>query len=149
MSGIEASVDVDASPEDVWAVLSDVDRVGEWLTVHDGFDEAPDRLEEGAELQQRVSSGDIGAEVEWSVEEIEPPVFMAWSGRATGGAKLRTTYRLTPSDDGTRVACRTAYDLPGGPLGAIAGRVAEPRGRDEAERSLGRLRALVEGEQGG
>jgi carbon monoxide dehydrogenase subunit G len=144
MSDVEATVEVQAAPEEVWRVLVDVARVGEWLTVHDGFDEAPERLQEGSELQQRVSSGDLGAAVEWSVEEIDAPVFMAWRGRATGGAKLRTTYRLTAEGDGTRVDCHTEFELPGGPIGAVAGKVAEPRGRDEAERSLVRLRALVE-----
>ena len=144
MSDVDVSVNIEAEPETVWAVLSDVSRVEEWLTVHDEFDDPPSKLREGAELQQRVSSGDISAEVEWLIEEVEEPVFMAWRGRATGGAELRTTYRLVPTDGGTRVECATDFEIPGGPLGAVAAKVAAPRGRQEAEASRDRLRRIVE-----
>lgn len=144
MSDVDVSVEIEAEPESVWAVLADVGRVEEWLTVHDDFEDPPSRLREGAELQQKVSSGDISADVEWLVEEVDEPVFMAWKGKATGGAKLRTTYRLIPIDTGTRVECATEFDIPGGPLGAVAAKIAAPRGREEAEASLERLRRLVE-----
>lgn len=145
MSDVEVTVDVDAQPEAVWAVLSDVGRVDEWLTVHDEFTEDPPQVREGAEISQRVSSGDISAEVEWFIEEVDEPAFMAWRGRATGGATLLTTYRLVPTATGTRVECATDFEIPGGPLGAVAAKIAAPRGREEASASLDRLRALVEG----
>ena len=145
MSDVEVSVEVRAEPEAVWDVLSDVERIEEWLTVHDEFEESPPAVvEEGTELQQKVSSGEFGARVEWVVEACEEPALMCWRGTATGGAELRTTYRLVPTDEGTRVECATDFDLPGGPLGSIAAKVAAPRGREEAEASLDRLRRLVE-----
>jgi carbon monoxide dehydrogenase subunit G len=144
MSDVDVSVEIEAVPETVWAVLADVGLVEDWLTVHEDFEDPPTRIREGAELQQRVSSGDISADVEWLIEEIDEPVFMAWRGRATGGAELRTTYRLVATDAGTRVECATDFDLPGGPLGSVAAKVAAPRGREEAAASLDRLRRLVE-----
>lgn len=146
MSDVEVSVEVRAEPSAVWAVLSDVERIDEWLTVHDEFEEDPPaEIEEGIELRQKVSSGDFGARVEWVVETVEEPELMCWHGSATGGAELRTTYRLVPTDEGTRIECTTDLQLPGGPLGSIAAKAARPRGREEAEESLDRLRRLVEG----
>jgi len=145
MSGVEVSVEMRAEPTAVWEVLADVERLDEWLTVHVEFEEDPPGvIEEGSELQQKVSSGEFGARVEWVVETLEEPELMCWRGTATGGAELRTTYRLVPTDGGTRVECATDFELPGGPLGSLAAKVAAPRGREEAEASLDRLRRIVE-----
>jgi hypothetical protein len=51
-------------------------------------------------------------------------------------------------DDRTLLGYRTDFELPGGRLAGIAGSAVLPRGQEEAERALERLRRLVEADAG-
>ncbi len=147
MSDIETTIEVAASPEEVWAVLTDFDLIGEWIRVHDGFVDEPPRLRPGAEFRQKLSSGDLQGEVEWTVEEVSPPTELAWTGCGPGGAVAHVRYRLTATDGGTTIEYHTDFDMPGGPLAGVATKAIQPRGQEEAERALESLRDLIEGRE--
>lgn len=145
MSDVEVSIAVAAAPEAVWDVLVDFDCLGEWMEVHAGFPEPPPPLAPGVEFRQKLASGEIEAEVEWTVETVERPERLAWSGKGPGGTGARVDYALRADGDGcTRIEYRTDLELPGGPLGGVAVQAMIPKGREEAERALERLRDLVE-----
>jgi carbon monoxide dehydrogenase subunit G len=144
VSDLELTIDVAATPAAVWAAISDPDRIPEWLTVHDGFEDVPQELDEGAELRQHVAVGDVGSELRWTVERSEPERRLVLRGDARKGVSVRVEILLEPDGETTRIVSATDYDLPGGPVGRIAGKVVEPKAREEAWSSLERLRALVE-----
>jgi carbon monoxide dehydrogenase subunit G len=143
MTELEASVEMKASAQAVWDVLTDFDLLGEWLTVHDGFPEPPGTLQPGMEFRQRLSSGDIEGEVDWVVDAVEPPSHLAWSGSGPAGSKARVSYLIEERDESTTVVYRTELELPGLASG-LAATAVRPKGQEEAARALERLRDLVE-----
>ena len=146
MAEIKQSIDIDAPPEQVWAVLSDVERVGEWVAEHQGFpDGAPAELRTGVEYRQTVKAAGQDVDLTWTVVEHEAPTRLAFEGAGPAGASATLRYALAPSGGGTRMDYATSFDLPGGALGSIVGKVAAP-GEDDARETLGRLKRIVEGD---
>ena len=66
-----------------------------------------------------------------------------WEGRGPWLPR-RVEYGFEPNGDGTRFTYINEYDLPGGPLGRLAGADGGAGHRTGARRSLQRLKALVE-----
>ncbi len=145
MAEIEQSIDIDAPPERVWAVLNDLDRLGEWVEEHRGFPEgAPGELREGVAYTQTVRAAGQDVDIAWRVVEHDEPRRLAFDGDGPAGSSATLRYVLEPRGDGaTRMAYATSFELPGGPLGGIVGRAAAP-GEDDARGTLDRLKALVE-----
>jgi hypothetical protein len=78
---------------------------------------------------------------ETEVVGFEPPTLFCTS--AVAGPPLRTTFRLAPVPDATRLEIDVRGELPGGALGNI---VAERVLRAQLSTSLDRLRTLCERE---
>jgi uncharacterized membrane protein len=105
---ISASVEIDASPEAVWAVVSDVTRMPE-------FSPELRRLYVVGSKQPRVGMNLVGINrrkyVAWpttsKVTRFEPGRAIAWKTRESGAT---WTYELEPTDSGTRITGRR--DLP-------------------------------------
>ena len=73
---VHATGTVAASPQDVVALLTDLDRVHEWLTLHRSWrGERPSRMEQGAEFTQQISLMDIPAQARWSVARVDAAGF--------------------------------------------------------------------------
>ena len=69
---VHATGTVAADPADVVALLTDLDRVHEWLTLHRSWrGERPSRMEQGAEFTQQISLMDIPAQARWSVARVD------------------------------------------------------------------------------
>ena len=143
MPAVELDLDLPAPPEEVWAVVSDLSRYPDWVTVHRAFpDGAPSSPAEGDSFRQELTVAGQDFEVTWTVEAADAPHRLAFRGTGPAGTKAFTEYRLSEQGGGTHFDYVNEFDLPGGPLGAIAGRAVEPQSRGEAERSLEQLRAL-------
>ena len=73
------------------------------------------------------------------------PNRVRWSGGGPMGSKARATYELEPNGNGgTRFSYLNEYDLPGGPVGKIAGRALVSASGGEADATLKRLKEFVE-----
>ncbi len=144
MAEIREHIDIAAPPERVWAVLTDLSRLGEWVREHQGFpDGAPPALRDGVEYTQTLKAAGQDVDIAWTVVEHDEPRVLAFDGKGPAGAKATLRYALAAAGDGTRMDYATSFDLPGGPLGGIVGKVAAP-GEDDARETLGRLKAMVE-----
>lgn len=101
---ISASVDIDATPDDVWAVVSDVARMPEW---------SPElrRLFVVGSKQPRLGMNLVGINrrkyVAWpttsKVTRFEPGRAVAWKTRESGATWI---YELEPTASGTRLTGR-------------------------------------------
>lgn len=147
MSGVRTAIDIAAPPERVWAVLLDPSRLGDWVTIHDALREAPDGpLELGSRLTQTLRLRGAHFTVRWKVVELDAPRRAVWEGRGPARSRATITYELSPARGGTRFEYLNEFHPPGGPLGAVAGRVLVGGiSRREADASLRRLAGLVEG----
>jgi carbon monoxide dehydrogenase subunit G len=151
MAKLERTIDIDASPEEVYDVLTDPNCLGEWVTIQDKLVEAPEPpLEEGDCLVQQMKMVGRKFKVSWDVEVADRPNKVRWSGKGPMGSKARATYELSSNGNGgTRFAYTNEYDLPGGPVGRMAGRAMSSASGKEADATLDRLKKFVEKQKGG
>lgn len=146
MTRIAADVDIEAPVERVFSVVCDADRLGDWIELHDGVDEAPRLpLRPGAEFEQQLTVKGARVAIVWRATAVHAPSHVEWVGEAPGGATAKATVRLEPAGDGrTRLQYVCDYDPPGGIVGAVADRVAgRQAATEEAEASFDRLRRLL------
>lgn len=142
---VRAEADLDASPEEVWALVMDPHRLGEWVTTHEGLEgDVPDELAKGSEFTQRLKVNGPAFSVTWQVVEAEQPKHVRWEGSGPGGSKAHVEYALAPDDEGgTHFAYANTFELPGGAVGRLASRaVGERVAKREAEKTLDNLKSL-------
>jgi carbon monoxide dehydrogenase subunit G len=142
---LEREIHIDAAPEDVYAKLMDPDCLGDWVTIQDELLEAPDGdLEQGDTLVQRCKVAGQRFKLRWKVEQAERPSKTVWRGKGPLGSMAKVTYDLADNDGGTRFTYTNEYSLPGGPVGKIAGRAVVGASGAEADKTLKRLKKLIE-----
>jgi len=142
---VEHSARIAAAPEDIFDVLTDASRLEQWVTIHERLVAAPlGPLKKGSELTQLLKLAGRGFKVHWTVVESDRPRRVVWSGRGPVRSKASVTYELDPDGTGTYFSYANEYDLPGGPVGKLAGPMVTRVTTRELERSLEKLRKLVE-----
>jgi carbon monoxide dehydrogenase subunit G len=142
---LEREIHIDAAPEDVYSKLMDPDCLGDWVTIQDELLEAPDGdLEQGDTLVQRCKVAGQRFKLKWKVEKADRPRKTVWRGKGPLGSRAKVTYDLAENDGGTRFTYTNEYSLPGGPVGKLAGRAVVGASGAEADKTLERLKKLIE-----
>jgi len=145
MAKVEETVQIGASPEEVWAVVMDPHRLGDWVTAHREVEDAPDgELSEGDSFKQKLKVTGPSFKVRWTVVEANEPNVAVWEGKGPGGTKADVRYELTAEGGGTRFDYCNNFELPGGPLAKAAGGIAGPPATKQARESLANLKKLLE-----
>jgi acyl-CoA synthetase (AMP-forming)/AMP-acid ligase II/uncharacterized membrane protein len=144
---IEEQIEVNASREDVWPLVSDPDCVKRILAGITRW-EVQGRRRTGVgtrySMLMEVGSAQVGGLIE--IVEWDEPGDLAWT--SITGIDQRGRWRLREQDDGsTRITLRLSYHAPGGILGTVSDRLSARIVRRNLEESLERLRAEVEGER--
>jgi uncharacterized protein YndB with AHSA1/START domain len=147
MTKLEREIDIAASPDRVYDVLADPDCLGEWVTIQEELEEAPNGdLKAGSRLRQRMRVAGQRFRLSWIVVEADRPSRIVWEGKGPMGSKAKAIYELSgDGDGGTKFSYMNEYGLPGGIAGRIAGRAVKAASGREADRTLKRLKKLVEG----
>jgi len=122
-------------------------RLGDWVNAHRDVDWDGGELKEGDSFKQTLRLGGANTRIEWTVVELDEPKRAVWTGRGPARSKASVVYSLSESRRGpTTFDYTNSFELPGGPVGRLAGRVASAsKGKAEAERSLDSLKRLLEG----
>ena len=145
MTKLEREIYIEATPDEVYDVLMDPDCLGSWVTIQDSLEKAPDGdLGKGSELVQKVKVAGQKFKLHWKVSQAQPGKKAVWHGRGPLGSKAKAVYELARNNGGTTFSYSNEYDLPGGPAGRIAGRAILAASGGEADRSLERLKKLIE-----
>ena len=104
----EASVDIAATPEAVYALVSDVARMGEWSPENVGADwTGGTPSTQGATFEGHNRIGEREWSVPCRVTVAQPPECFEWVTRPDDpeGPYVRWTYRMTPhGSGGTRLS---------------------------------------------
>ena len=139
MRSFEAGTRIDASPADVWAILTDV---GSWRDWESGVD----RVEGRVALGERIT---IYATMirkrpfQITVTELRPSEAMRWrGGLPLGLAVIERTYSLDAQDDGSTVV--TVREDHTGPLAALLDRTTPDLNPSFRQFCAG-LKAVAEG----
>lgn len=139
------SIDIDAPPEEVWRVLSDLARLPAWYfpsrRVHLP-DDSPVAPGKRFVLWIRTAAG-IEVEAPGEILAVEAPRMLRWRGRSSGIAAT-ATWRLSPMDGRTTLT----HEFAGGGwmmlLSVLSGRAPQT-----ARRRLEGLKRLVEAQWDG
>jgi carbon monoxide dehydrogenase subunit G len=144
---VERSIKIAAPPKEVYDVVMDPQRLEDWVTIHHSLDEAPDgQLRKGSKLAQCLKLAGRKIHVRWEIIENEPEQRVVWDGKGPVHSHARAVYELEPDGDGgTSFSYTNEYELPGGPLGRMAGGAVKRVTAKELDGSLERLKKLVEG----
>jgi len=146
MAKLERTIEIDAPPEEVYDVLTDPNCLGQWVTIQEELVSAPDPpLSEGDCVVQRMKVVGKSFEVSWDVEVADRPSKVRWAGNGPMGSVARATYELSDNGNGgTTFSYTNEYDVPGGPVGKVAGRALVSASGGEADATLKRLKEFIE-----
>ncbi len=104
----------------------------------------------GDRLRARLIAGGRVADSVWEIAECRRPDFLSSHGRALGATATLRIDCVPHGDDLTEVRYRLQYQLPGGPLGALAARLGVHGVLDAQVRySLRTLRRLLTAQRRG
>ena len=121
--------------------------LGKWVTIHRWVrDVSSQPLREGSTMKQCLHLRGVSFNVQWKLVDVNPPRHAEWEGQGPAHSQARIRYELRPDgDDRTEFEYINEFHPPGGRLGSVASRVIVGAASErEAERSLQRLKALVE-----
>ncbi|MCA1587685.1 MAG: SRPBCC family protein [Chloroflexi bacterium] len=146
MARIQREIDIACPPDEVFAVLTDLDKLPAWASIVAETSDVSDRpLRVGCTFRQRLRV--LGQELEssWRVTDLDVPRLIAYEATGPAGSRLDMKQTVRPVDGGARVLLEIDYDLPGGLIGEALDRVVvQSQNESEAEQSLERLRGLLE-----
>jgi len=141
---VERKIDMAASAEDVYQVVMDPHRLKDWVSIHERLEDAPDSLRKGSTLTQSLKLAGRKFKVNWKVVENDRPSYVVWEGKGPLGSKAKAVYEFSESDGVTHFTYMNEYNLPGGPLGKMAGPAVRKVTGKELDASLENLRSIVE-----
>ena len=153
MSAIEVTreAEVPADAQQVWAIVSDAGRAGDWFD----FADRTEVVEGAGKGQLRTQYGHWGrrrSEVDQEITEFEPGEVLAWrhvaeriDGKPAPKFALRTEFRIELSGGaGTTTVRLRSIQVPGGPLkGWLMRRIGTKDIERNMDRSLERLTGLL------
>jgi carbon monoxide dehydrogenase subunit G len=129
----ELTIEIERTPEDVFAYLSDVSNLPSWQAGVKSAAERDGRIEESRLL--------LGKELRTTLEIVEREEPRLFTLRALDGpVRFTVRHELEPTDAGTRLTATAEGDVPGFAAGLLARR-AEKQFRNDFER----LKQILEG----
>jgi uncharacterized protein YndB with AHSA1/START domain len=128
MAKIELSRELTITPEQAWAHASNLEELGDWLTMHQGWrSELPVELAEGTTIVGVAGAKGMRNRVTWTVRKIDPPKLLEITGDGVGGTKYALKMTVAPAKAGCKFTVK--IDLGGrplfGPIGAVAARAVK------------------------
>ena len=149
MSKLRRDIEIHASPEQVWDVLMDPDHLGDWVTIQEYLGDAPKGdLVNGSTLVQHCRVAGQRFELHWKVVEADKPRRAVWEGEGPLGSRATVVYELQQNGGGTKFHYTNEYRLPGGIIGKVGGAAVVGASGHEANKTLKRLKRLVESKPG-
>ena len=141
MAEVSAEARIQAPAEKVWAQLTDWSSYGEWNATHTSFPQGgPQTLAVGGTFKENMKLMGFPAEVDWTVEELEPGRVLAIRGKGPMAVTVGTRYSLAPEGDATTV--RIDGEFTGAAVSLMAGRLKDSA-TTALNESLRKLAALV------
>ncbi|MFE1884516.1 type II toxin-antitoxin system Rv0910 family toxin [Streptomyces diastatochromogenes] len=140
MAEVSAEARIQAPAEKVWTQLTDWSAYGEWNATHTSFPKGgPETLVVGGTFQENMKLMGFPAEVDWTIEELEPARVFAIRGKGPMAVTVATRYTLTPDGDATTV--RIDGEFTGAAVSLMAGKLKDSAtaALNESLRKLGGL----------
>lgn len=143
MARVDVSVPSDMSPEDAWALASDLHRFDEWLTIFGGWrSEVPSTVEKGTRVSSCIKVKGFRNTIHWEVTQYDAPSCIEMKGCGFGGVRIDLNLRITGNGSGSKFQlCADLYGgVLSGPVGKLVARVLKGDVRKSVE-NLSRLQS--------
>jgi uncharacterized protein YndB with AHSA1/START domain len=142
MGHIEATRELNARPDALWALISDPQTWDKWFAVHDKWmEEPPAVLTEGAKLTAKIVMLNMANKIDWTVLSVDPPRGLVLGG--TGMAGVRAEFRFIIEPWGETAKFTVTGDFEGALVKGALGKAVEKDGRRQLDKTLGQLDALA------
>jgi uncharacterized protein YndB with AHSA1/START domain len=141
MPSFERRVHIDAAPERVWSVMTDVERWPVWTPSV----RRVERLEAeafGVGSRARLWLNGAAGGSTWVVTAYERPRSFTWRSRVMPGVVSVADHEITPDEGGCSVMLRVTFS---GPLAGVAGLVLASVSRRNMEMEAEGLKRESEG----
>lgn len=143
MAIVQRSVQINASPEQTMALLSDASRWPDWYPGMTAIDIAAPFPEEGGRVSFKVKSAGLSMPITETVLEYHPGRLqvLQMEGMLSGRAR----WEVSPEGEGTHLTTTFDYALPGGVFGRMADAlIARRMNAKSLEQALDNFKALAE-----
>ncbi|MFD7842094.1 SRPBCC family protein [Nocardia sp. NPDC059764] len=142
MGHIEAGKNLSATPDALWAVVSDPQTWDKWFSIHERWmEEPPAVLAPGAKLTAKILMLGMANKIEWVVESVETPNKLVLSGTGMAGVKVQFSFDITPEGSGSKFS--VAGDFEGALIKGALGKAVEKDGLNQLDKTLTALDALA------
>ena len=142
MGHIEATKELAASPEAVWATISDPQTWDKWFTVHDRWlEQPPNTLTPGARLTAKIVMLGMANKIEWTIDSVDAPRGLALSGAGMAGVQARFTFTIAAGGAGSNFT--VTGDFEGALIKGALAKAVEKDGVKQLNKSLEQLDALA------
>jgi hypothetical protein len=149
MAKVDVAVSSDLSPENAWALASNLRRFEEWLTIFAGWrSEVPSQIEVGTCVSSCVKVKGFRNVVHWRVTRYDEPKLIEIVGRGRPKIKIALTLcveeidTLARSNVASGSVFRVVADLSGGLLSTPVGRLVAKVLESDVRKSVENLAAL-------
>jgi Polyketide cyclase / dehydrase and lipid transport len=141
MAGVDVAVSSDLSPNQAWALASDLRRFDEWLTIFAGWrSEVPAQVEVGTRVSSCIKVKGFRNTVHWRVTRYDEPKLIELVGRGRPGIRIALT--LCVRDDEPGSTFQVIADLSGGLLSTPVGRLVAKVLASDVRKSVSNLAKL-------
>jgi carbon monoxide dehydrogenase subunit G len=142
MGHIEATKNLTAAPDAVWATVVDPRTWDRWFTVHERWMEEPaEQLTQGTKLPAKIVMLGMANKIEWNIETVDAPSTLTLSGTGMAGVKAQFTFTLVPEGTGSKFT--VAGDFEGALIKGALAKAVEKDGLKQLDKSLEKLDALA------
>jgi carbon monoxide dehydrogenase subunit G len=130
------------TPANAWAILSDMSRFEEWMTIHDKWNtEIPAQIAVGTKVTEQLTIMGMTNKIEWTVEEYVPPKTLKISGTGLAGAQI--SFTLSVAGEGDKAEVTIDAEFTGQMMVGAIGQAVEKNAAVELDKSLSKLAELV------
>ena len=142
MGKVNASVDIAASPERVWAEFANPANFEKWLTIHSKWKgDVPSEFAVGSKVSEVVTMLGMANTIEWTVDEYEAPSRLAISGTGMAGVKVAFRLSVDPTDSGSTASIDAEFT--GQMIVGALGKAVEKDAKKSLDESLANFANLV------
>ena len=149
MATVDVAVPSDLSPEQAWALASDLRRFDEWLAIFGGWrSEVPSQIEVGTCVSSCIKVKGFRNTIHWRVTRYDEPKLIELVGRGRPGIRIALTLCVEKIETGARsnVASGSVFqviaNLSGGLLSTPVGRLVAKMIKSDVRKSVSNLAAL-------
>ncbi len=120
MGQVQRSVVINAPAEEVFDLMTDTTRYGEWVFGFAGLDTGPAKLSDGDRFRWRMKGHGLTLRPRSTVAALEPPHGYQEEIRLPGILRATLIKQVVPQKRRTQLSWTLNYRMVGGPLGVVA-----------------------------